>query len=183
MQRVLKNRCKQCKAASEKCLNQAILASSTCTENARTMAESRCEFTGGQEGNTVTSWGCSIADMVAGICTVPVGYPWSDKSAWKYGCPGDGGQCSGPGITSCIDSWRLGHPNGSRTVETSGQLSVEFEAVGGTSATTITESYSTNGRAGYAGTCSRVGANLSHGCTSRQIQCYQENECTAQDLQ
>jgi hypothetical protein len=51
-----KNRCKQCKAASEKCLNQAILASSTCTENARTMAESRCEFTGGQEGNTVTSW-------------------------------------------------------------------------------------------------------------------------------
>jgi hypothetical protein len=178
-----KARCRQCKSSGQKCLDQAKLAERTCSGNARTMAESRCEISGRQEVSaTVTAWGCSISDLVTKNCP-QAEPPWNDPTRWGYDCMNPPDPCTGRGISNCLTSWRQSHRQGSEEITTSGQLSATFEGFGAEGSQTFTDTYTWNGRTGYARVCATVGQNLSHKCTARQNSCYIQNRCTAADLE
>ncbi|MCA9675205.1 MAG: hypothetical protein H6708_15330 [Kofleriaceae bacterium] len=181
-----KQRCMKCKSAAQKCLGQAQLGETTCIDNARSMAEWRCDIPSHSDANTVTAWGCSIADLVKGICAEAEG-SWRPKSMWMFTCVTDPAdniyKCSGPGITNCVDSWRLSHPAGTKSELISGSVTATYEGVGGELATSVTETYSVDGVHGYSWACAGVGKKLSQHCTSAQNTCYQDNGCTAADLQ
>ena len=82
-----------------------------------------------------------------------------------------------------MSSWRLSHQQGSEQITTPAQLSVTFEGVGVQGGQTFTETYTWNGRTGYAAVCATVGSNLSHKCTGQQNSCYIKNSCTTADLE
>jgi hypothetical protein len=178
-----KKLCKQCKANADKCLAQAQLAERTCSNNAKTMAASRCEVSGRHEvGETVTPWGCSISDLVAKNCP-QAEPPWNNPTRWGYDCLHPPDPCTGPGINNCMSSWRQSHLQGTEQITETGQLSAMFEGVGAQGGQTFTETYTWNGRTGYAAVCTTVGSNLSHKCTGQQNSCYIKNSCTTADLE
>jgi hypothetical protein len=183
-ERLRKQRCKKCQAASQQCQAQASLAGETCLRNAEAQAADRCNpLTRG--ANTVTAWGCTIWDHLARQCN-GVESPWNDPHRWEYGCSGAPPvqrTCEGRGIESCVASWRVSHPSGSTTIETTGEFTVEFEGVGALADQSTTETFSWNGRNGYLGTCERVAMSLYHSCTGRENACYQAYSCTDADLQ
>lgn len=183
-ERQRRQRCKKCQAASQQCQAQATLAGETCLRNAQAQAQERCNPLV-RGANTVTAWGCTIWDHVARQCN-GVESPWNDPHRWEFGCSGAAPvqrTCEGPGIDSCVASWRVSHPAGSTSIETTGQFTVEFEGVGAQADQSITETYSWNGRNGYLGTCERVAMSLYHHCTGRENACYQAHSCTDADLQ
>lgn len=177
-----KARCKECKTNARKCLSQATLAGQTCESNAATMAQSFCHV-GREPSGGVTAWGCTVADLLRGICPQAES-PWEDKSRWGYSCEPVKGQmvCSGPGVSNCLSSWRLNHPTGTTTAGGSGEVTVNVKGVGGSKGDTFTEQVNWNGRTGYGSVCTTVASNLSHKCTGWQNKCYEANKCTAEDL-
>src|SRR5690606_24722419 len=130
-------RCRRCKASANKCLEQAELAETTCVQNAQTVAQWRCDIVRELHTGipTATVWGCSIDNLLKGLCSTAEP-PWNNKKLWEYSCGPDGAEsslygkngfesslvqddgdplhkkykCSGPGVTNCQASWAVSHP-------------------------------------------------------------------------
>jgi hypothetical protein len=159
------------------------LAGDTCAANAATMASAFCHADVGDPSGGITAWGCTVADLLKGNCPQAES-PWQNKGYWDYSCGKIGGSyiCSGHGVTNCLDSWRLSHPNGTTTGTGTDKFSVTFKGVGGEGSQTFTEQATWNGRTGYGSVCTTLASNLSHKCTGQQNQCQAADHCTAEDL-
>ena len=197
-------RCRACKKIGDACRAEALLAGQTCADNAAAMARGFCRAdfrhspgtTPAQGWNAlsgVTAWGCTVSDLQDGNCPQAEG-KWADPARWQYGCtnlPYPATQCTGPGLQSCLDSWRLSHPSGETSQGSSGTSSASFKGmigdvlegtIGGETGETLEHDYTWNGRTGYGKVCTLVASDLSHKCTGAQNRCQMDNDCTAEDL-
>jgi hypothetical protein len=130
----------------------------------------------------------SIADLVGGY-QLPE-RNWNGRD-WSWSCgtvgavwPVSRGSyvCSGPGISSCIDSWRVSHPGGSTAEAYNGNVSFSFPPVGAATGVTVTKTLTFNGANGWLSACANAFAELSQACSSQLNRCAAKNDCSPEDM-
>lgn len=192
-------KCGQCTGAGRACLAEAQNAEANCQSMNRQMAQYRCDYKkhrttnkGGPKvpdtglfDHTVTAWGCSITALWLGRCGGAEA-PWNDEDIWHVWCPPvigsviPEGNCFGPGIYNCEDSWAQPHSGGSTERSHTAQWSVTFGAVNGNASVQIKSTYNLTVARGYLGACSDMSSGLVSGCTQQRNACYTQQGCTAE---
>ena len=178
-------RCSMCTNNAQKCIKQAMQAENLCRNNARMMADWRCD-PAARHGDTLTPWGCTLHMHDGGMCP-GVPSPWGDSDNewwWDYECEKQGGGrgalvCEGRALATCSQAWAVSHPGGSTQVIDSGTFTANFQGVGAAASKTVTATYNLTPATGFIAACAAVGNHLASGCTTEQNACYTDpkNNC------